>query len=149
MKIGNNIKLLRLRVGMTQAALAAALGVTPSAVGNYERGVSFPKDDVLERLFGALGCTPNELFGDYYNGELLTDEEFEHLEKYRALDAHGKQLVSACVDIELGRIFGEDEEYIAVAARKGAGKSRVKLKKRGGKTIRDLPDYNHKKGDEK
>lgn len=138
MKIGNNIKSLRLRRKMTQEALAAELGVTSSAVGNYERGVSFPKDDVLELMFGALGCTPNELFGAE---ELLTDEEFEHLEKYRALDAHGRELVSACVEIELGRIFDEESgEYIAVAARKG-GKDLVKLKKRSGKTIRELPDY--------
>lgn len=140
MRIGNNIKSLRLRRGMTQEALAAELGVTSSAVGNYERGVSFPKDDVLERMFGALGCTPNELFGAE---ELLTDEEFEHLEKYRALDAHGRELVSACVEIELGRIFDEESggEYIAVAARKG-GKDLVKLKKRKGKTLRELRDYN-------
>lgn len=147
MNIGNNIKTLRLRRGMTQEALALRLGVTPSAVGNYERGVSFPKDDVLERLFGALGCTPNELFGDCYNGELLTDEEYEHLEKYRALDSHGKRLVNACVDIELARVFDE-EEYIAVAARKGADKSRVKLKKRKGKSIGELPDY-YNKGEKK
>lgn len=148
MNIGNNIRALRLRRGMTQEALAAELGVTPSAVGNYERGVSFPKDDVLERMFGALGCTPNELLGDYYNGELLTDEEFEHIEKYRSLDAHGKRLVNACVDIELARILDEESEYIAVAARKGADKARVKLKKRAGKSIRELPDY-YNKGDKK
>lgn len=138
MNIGNNIKALRLRRGITQEALAGRLGVTASAVGNYERGVSFPKDDVLERLFGALGCTPNELFGAE---ELLSDEEFEHLEKYRALDTHGKELVNACVDIELKRLADEDDdEYVAVAARKG-GKARVKLKMRRGKTLRDLPDY--------
>lgn len=144
MNIGNNIRELRLRRGITQETLAGRLGVTASAVGNYERGVSFPKDEVLERLFGALGCTPNELFGAE---ELLTDEEYTHLKKYRALDAHGKELVHACVDIELGRILNndenEDDEFIAVAARKG-GKSRVKLKKRRGKSIRELPDYNSK-----
>ncbi|MDE6733766.1 MAG: helix-turn-helix domain-containing protein [Oscillospiraceae bacterium] len=145
MKIGNNIKALRLRREMTQEALALRLGVTSSAVGNYERGVSFPKDDVLERLFGALGCTPNELFGAE---ELLTDEEYELLEKYRALDAHGKRLVNACAEIELDRLAEEDEEFIAVAARKGAEKSRVKLKKRAGKSIRELPDY-YNKGDKK
>lgn len=144
MDIGNNIRALRLRRGMTQEELAGALGVTPSAVGNYERGVSFPKDDILERLFGALGCTPNELFGAE---ALLSDDEYALLEKYRALDSHGKRLVSACAEIELERIFDEDDEYITVAARKG-GKSRVKLKKRAGKSIRELPDY-YNKGDKK
>lgn len=139
MKIGNNIKSLRLQRGITQKALAARLGVTPSAVGNYERGVSFPKEDVLCRLFGALGCTPNELFGAE---SLLSDEEYAHLIKYRALDAHGKELINACVEIELERLAEEnDDGYIEVAARKGTSAGSVKLKKRGGKALRDLPDY--------
>lgn len=145
MKIGNNIKALRRQRGITQETLAERLGVTPSAVGNYERGVSFPKEDVLGRLFGALGCTPNELFGAE---SLLSDEEYAHLNKYRALDAHGKELINACVEIELGRIAeaNDDDAYIAVAARKGSGKSRVKLKKRRGKSLGELPDYYHNKG---
>ena len=147
MNIGNNIRALRRQRGITQETLADRLGVTPSAVGNYERGVSFPKDDVLERLFGALGCTPNELFGAE---SLLSDEEYAHLNKYRALDAHGRELVNACVEIELGRLAEEndDEEYIAVAARNGSSESRVKLKKRRGKSIGELPDY-YNKGDKK
>lgn len=140
MKIGNNIKALRLRHGITQEALAKRLGVTPSAIGNYERGVSFPKENVLEKLFGALGCTPNELFGAE---SLLSDEEYAHLNKYRALDAHGRELVNACVEIELGRIAEEsdDSRLITIAARKGRAKQRVKLKMRAGKSLRDLPDY--------
>lgn len=140
MNIGNNIKALRRQRGITQETLAERLGVTPSAVGNYERSVSFPKEDILGRLFGALGCTPNELFGAE---SLLSDEEYAHLNKYRALDAHGKELVNACVEIELGRIAEENDDggYIKVAARKGKGAGSVKLKKRGGKSLRELPDY--------
>lgn len=144
MRIGNNIRELRRQRGITQEALALRIGVTPSAVGNYERGVSFPKEDILERLFGALGCTPNELFGFEC---LLSDEEYAHLNKYRALDGHGRELVNACAEIELRRLASEideendDSEAIAVAARKGRGESTIKLKKRGGKTLRELPDY--------
>lgn len=140
MKIGDNIKALRLQRGITQAALAARLGVTPAAVGNYERGVSFPKEDVLDRLFGALGCTPNELFGAE---SLLSDEENAHLIKYRALDDHGKELINACVEIELGRIAEENDDggYIRVAARKGNGAGGVKLKMRVGKSLRELTDH--------
>lgn len=147
MKIGNNIRALRRQRGITQETLAKRIGVTPSAVGNYEHDTSFPKENVLERLFGALGCTPNELFGAE---SLLTDEEYAHLNKYRALDAHGKELVNTCVEIELGRLAGENDEdaYITVAARKG-GKSRVKLKKSAGKSLDELPDYYHSKGDGK
>ena len=50
-------------------ALAEQLGVSASAVGNYETGVSFPKEDVLLRLFDALRTDPNQLFcGSYRSG---------------------------------------------------------------------------------
>ena len=61
MGIGKRIKELRERAGLTQEELAQRLGVTPSAVGNYEREVSHPKENVLYRLFEALSCEPNEL----------------------------------------------------------------------------------------
>lgn len=64
MGIGKRIKELRERAGLTQEELAQRLGVTPSAVGNYEREVSHPKENVLYRLFEALSCEPNELFAD-------------------------------------------------------------------------------------
>ena len=63
MKIGEKIFELRRKAGLTQRDLALKIGVTPSAVGNYEQGVSFPREEVLYRLFDALDCTPNELFG--------------------------------------------------------------------------------------
>ena len=63
MTIGEKISELRRKAELTQRDLALKIGVTRSAVGNYEQGVSFPREDVLYRLFDALGCTPNELFG--------------------------------------------------------------------------------------
>lgn len=63
MTIGEKILELRRKAGLTQRDLALKIGVTPSAVGNYEQGVSFPREEVLYRLFEALDCTPNELFG--------------------------------------------------------------------------------------
>lgn len=63
MKIGKKICELRVKQNMTQRELANKIGVTPAAVGNYEQGVSFPREEILYRLFSALNCTPNELFG--------------------------------------------------------------------------------------
>ena len=63
MTIGEKISELRRKAGLTQRDLALKIGVTPSAVGNYEQGVSFPREEVLYRLFEALDCSPNELFG--------------------------------------------------------------------------------------
>lgn len=135
MSIGTRIKELRSRAGLTQEALARKIGVTPSAVGNYERDFSFPKEEVLYLLFGALGCSPNELFeteNPYSAGEL------EHLEKYRFLDDYGRELVNACTEIELARQRGE---ITAIAARKGTPDTLVLKKRAGAPDIREAPDY--------
>ena len=51
MSFRDQLKARREACGLTRAALAEQLGVSASAVGNYETGVSFPKEDVLLRLF--------------------------------------------------------------------------------------------------
>ena len=65
MSIGNRIKQARKKRGMSCKELAALVGVTPSAITNYENGISFPKPQVLCALFGALKVDANFLFQDY------------------------------------------------------------------------------------
>lgn len=149
MGIGNKIRGLRLRRGFTQEELAAKIGVTAAAVGNYEHEVSFPKAEVLMRLFGALECSPNELLSSQIDvlstQTRLSPAEYEHLNRYRALDEHGKKLVDACVETELERVL---QEEIPIAARKGSSANN-KLKKRNGGSVRDLPNYKERKHDPK
>ena len=135
MGIGTKIRELRQRAGLTQEGLALKIGVTPSAVGNYERDVSFPKEEVLMSLFAALECTPNELLG----GIGGNDREQEHLQMYKSLDDRGKEAVDACTQAELSRCNGENE--VLVAARNGEPPHKITLKQRGEKTIFDVPDY--------
>lgn len=139
MGIGNRIRVLRLRLGITQEILAQKIGVTPSAVGNYEREISFPKEDVLMKLFGALECSPNELLGA---NDLLGEREYAHLKKYAGLDEHGKARVDECTEKELRRVLAQNGELeeVPIAARNGSA-AIIKFKKRKGKSIRDLPDY--------
>lgn len=139
MGIGSKIRELRLKRGITQEILAQRIGVTPSAVGNYEREISFPKEAVLMRLFGALECSPNELLGEE---ALFGEREYALLNKYATLDDRGKERVDECAARELQRVLAESEEYeeVAIAARCGNGQP-VKLKKRKGKSVFDLPDY--------
>lgn len=139
MGIGNKIRELRLKQGITQEILAQKIGVTPSAVGNYERDISFPKEAVLMRLFGALECSPNELLGE---DAILGKREFALLNKYATLDEQGRDRVDECAARELERVLTEGAEYeeVAIAARHGSGKL-IKLKKRRDKNVFDLPDY--------
>lgn len=86
--------------GMTQAALAEALGVSKSAVGNYETGVSMPREETLLRLFQVLEVEPNYLFQDSYDsGSVLTPQESALLARWRGLSAKGKRAVDALLDV--------------------------------------------------
>ena len=62
MEIGNQIKALRLRRGVTQEALAQHLGVTAQAVSKWERGVATPDIGMLPDISAYFGVTIDELF---------------------------------------------------------------------------------------
>lgn len=44
--IGDNLKELRLAKGKTVAAVAKDLGITPSALSNYENNIRVPRDTI-------------------------------------------------------------------------------------------------------
>ena len=66
MALGDRIKMRREELALTRIQLADRLGVTPSTVSNYETGVSFPKEEVMLRLFDCLETDPNTLFQDSF-----------------------------------------------------------------------------------
>ncbi len=147
MGIGYKIREFREREGLTQEELAQRLQVTTSAVGNYERGLSHPKEEVLLRLFDALHCEPNELFADYFT----PSDDKGHMIKYQSLDSHGRKLVDACTELEYGRVTatalrrsesGADNATVLIAARGGGVPQRMKMVKRKGMgSIKDAPTY--------
>ena len=51
MSFGERIKFRRGELKLSRGELAGRLGVSPSAVSNYENGLSFPKEDVMLRPF--------------------------------------------------------------------------------------------------
>ena len=105
MGFGEQLRSRREELGMSRAELADRLGVSSSAVGNYETGVSTPKEDVLLRLFDALHTDPNYLYRDSFrasSGFSCSNEERSLLEKYRALSLAGRQTVHTLVDSLVG-----------------------------------------------
>ncbi len=62
MELGNQIKSLRLRKGVTQEALAPHLGVTAQAVSKWERDTASPDISLLPELSAYFGVTIDELF---------------------------------------------------------------------------------------
>lgn len=144
MAIGDEIRRLRLERGLTQKQLAEKIGVTPAAVGNYECGVSFPKEEKLMALFAALECTPNELLaGDSIDPSAR--DVVSHTRDYERLDKEGRSRVDSVTERELERCLEEEKEE-RLAARGGksprAGKARLSPKR--GKNILEAPDYRGK-----
>ena len=62
MEIGNQIKTLRLRRGITQEEMALHFGVTPQAVSKWERGVATPDIALLPDISAYFGVTIDALF---------------------------------------------------------------------------------------
>ncbi len=61
MQIGERIQKLRKKQGLTQAAFAERLFVTPQAVSQWERGVTDPETDKLADIAAVLHTTVNKL----------------------------------------------------------------------------------------
>ena len=99
MSFGEQLRKRREELGMSRDTLAELLGVSRSAIGNYETGVSTPKEDVLLRLFDALQVDPNYLYrGTFRNAFVCSGEERQMVEKYRALPLTGRQTVHAVLE---------------------------------------------------
>lgn len=100
MSFGNQMKKRREELGLSRADMAERLHVSASAISNYENGLSFPKEDVILRLFDALRTDPNTLFQDSfrYTDWMLTRSEKQMLEQYRGLSPSGKEAVRSVVD---------------------------------------------------
>lgn len=62
MDIGNQIKALRLRRGVTQEAMAQHFGITPQAISKWECGASTPDIGMLPGLSAYFGVSIDELF---------------------------------------------------------------------------------------
>lgn len=120
MSLATRLKQRREELGMTQTQLAKILGITKGAVGNYETQVSSPKAEILRKLFTVLQCDANYLFQDDFpvsedtatsESEIkLNREEEQHLNQYRQLDRHGREVVSFLLEKEWQRAKRAKEE---------------------------------------
>ena len=97
MSFGKQMRLRREELHLSRAALAEELGVSPSAISNYENGVSSPKEEVLLRLFDALEIDPNYLYRDSFrSGSFVCSRaEQDLIEKCRSLSPLERETVAA------------------------------------------------------
>lgn len=112
MSFATRLKQARENAGFTQLELAKKLGVTKSAIGNYENGVSSPKDIVLLKIFDVLGVEPNFLFQDSFNpaapeNDGLSETEHYLVDTFRSLDHRGQSAVLNTLEHEYAALHGE------------------------------------------
>ncbi len=60
-QIGENIRKLRIRQGLTQLELAQQVGITQPMIGHIERGAKFPSLAIVLSLSEIFSCTIDEL----------------------------------------------------------------------------------------
>ena len=91
MSLGDKLRQRRQEMGLTRPQLAAKICVTPSAIANYENGISTPKPDILISLINVLEVDANYIYSDYLGNnriskiydQALSTEEIDSIKKYR------------------------------------------------------------------
>ena len=103
MSFATRLRQAREQSGLTQQDLAEKLGVTKSAIGNYENGFSSPKWDVLLKIFDILQVEPNFLYQDSFSLDVsesrsLTPQQSALLSSFDQLNEEGQQKAVDYVD---------------------------------------------------
>lgn len=84
------IKRLRIASGLTQEQLGALIGISSTAVGNWEAGEFLPKGRYVVKLAGALGIDVSALLGETATNIDDLAEEVQLLAAFRALPKERK-----------------------------------------------------------
>lgn len=104
--IGKRIKEARENLGLTQNELAELVGVTGSAITNYEKETSQPKGPIMYKLLESLNVDANYLFQDVVSVKFEFQADYNEqqlIKKYRALDEYGKETINIMLDRETER----------------------------------------------
>lgn len=83
--IGGNIRLLRLKSGMSQEQLALNAGVNTSYIGQIERGEKNPTIKILDRISSALGSSLLDLLASYDSKKGDTGFIYNHNQPFTIL----------------------------------------------------------------
>lgn len=87
--LGNRIRTVRKRQGLSVAELGERLEISGSHVGRYERGEENPKPSTIHRFADALGVDAHWLETGIYD-ESLSSEEQQLLRYFRLMNPKGR-----------------------------------------------------------
>lgn len=75
MDIGNKIKQLRQKAGLTQEQLGTRLGISAQSISKWETGITMPDISLLPLLSSELGVTIDEIF------DLTAEQKLQRIER--------------------------------------------------------------------
>ena len=108
-EVAKNILYYRKKRGLTRKALAEKIGVSASAVINWEMGKNSIDMDTLHVLCDVLNVDMMDMFGKCANmlDYTFSEEEKENVYKSRKLNEEGKRYVVKQLDYAL-----QQDEYL-------------------------------------
>jgi Zn-dependent peptidase ImmA (M78 family)/transcriptional regulator with XRE-family HTH domain len=108
---GGRLSLARLSRGLTKKQLAEKVGVTPAAIGQYERGLSQPSAPVIAKLRWALRFPPEFFEGGRRRFEVCHDDA--HFRRLRSTSKMERSQVLARAEL-LAELVAELEKYLKI-----------------------------------
>ena len=121
MAIGDNIKKLRLRHGLSQAELAGVAGVSDKAVSTWEQNKAVPRMGPIQRMADYFGVKksdiiePSEGNADISPGKRvsktptsLNADETKLLSGYRSLNGNNRQAIDVMMALFLSQQSGDE-----------------------------------------
>lgn len=107
MSFGRKIVQARKNIGMTQKALAEAIGISAVRLNYWEKDKRQPDVEMIKKLAAVLGVS-----GDYLietDRASLSDAALAFAQDFDKLDEHGASVVVAVLELEISRMRGEEE----------------------------------------
>lgn len=91
--------------GMSNYRLAQILDVSQSTIANWLNGTSMPRRSTMKSIAETFGVSVDELTGSPSRiPAALSHDELAMMQKIRALDEHGRKMVSMVLDEETRRL---------------------------------------------
>lgn len=106
MAFNDRLKESRTNAGLTQEQLSEKLGIAKSTLSGYESGNREPSIATVAKILDILDVDANYLYQDEVEkitNVVINIEEKTILEKYRALDEHGREMVDFTLEKEYER----------------------------------------------
>ena len=101
------LKSLRAEKGLTRAQLAKLLGITPSAIGMYERGERLPNMEVMKEISKYFKVDYNYLLDDEYDIKFGRERETGK----KTTEKRAGYLVDP-VSLDAAKFIYENPEYV-------------------------------------